>query len=181
MGPNTGDMLSPRTHLPAIAALVTTGAFLGAWWTIPAPSDGVLASSPASSGTQPFSRGAQSPLSGIRGRARIPERPSKAPAKTGVLDLQISGLTVPAGARTHAVTVARLSRLSDDMIPAASGWTATAEVIAGIVAFGEVPIDQHYELLLTGPQGEELLRTTVLGPGHGLSPDYASVKVSLGR
>lgn len=178
-------MLSPRTHLPAIAALVTTGAFLGAWWTIPAPSEGVQASTSRSPMARSLSGGAQALPSGIRGPARLSEsdrqRPNAAVATTGVLDLQISGLAISPGATSHAMTVARLTRLNPDMISTAADWSSTAEVIAGIVAFGGVPVDRHFELLLTGPEGEELLRTTVLGPGHGLSPDYASVRVSLGR
>ncbi len=182
-------MRTTRFRYPALAALVTAGAFIGAWMTIPDDPNGVQASeaqesSPGSprSPFNPSGRTTGPNSSGTRGRAQLTESDRLRPeVASGVLDLKVAGLTIAAGSPSHPRTVARLTRLNTAMVPTGADWSATAEVIDGAAAFGEVPVDQHFELLLTGAGGEELLKTTILGPGHGLSPEYASVRVSLSR
>lgn len=119
-------------------------------------------------------------------RAAEPAGPAAAPRGTGVLEVGVRGLHVPLGATTHAPVDAHLRELTQGMAPTSpafgrhEAWSASAPLVDGRAAFGDVPMDGHFELRLTDGAGEELLRTTVLGPGHGLDSPLAAVQVRIG-
>ena len=172
-------MPTPRIRQPGLALFGAACVLAGAWLALPGKSRSVQAAETSPTSARVRSLGETSWPARLG--AQDGQRTGSPPVTTGSLELHVTGLTIPADSPSHARTTARLTHLSTATARTGSGWSATNEVIDGTSEFQGLPVDQHFELLLTGANGEELLQTTILGPGHGASPELTSVRVSLAR
>lgn len=162
-------MASSSLPMPlAAAGLVATGAML-AWIVSPDRGGEVLAAPPGGQGTS---------ISDAAGDGLARLSPG-----TGVLEVTIHGLVIPYGQETHARVDAVLRMLAQPGAALQGPWSDRAPVVESRVAFGDVPRDRQFELVLVDETGEMLLRTTLLGPGEGnkLDPEHAHAAVRLGR